>query len=402
MAPIVVAGAGIGGLSAALALAQKGFEVHVYERATEIREIGAGIQLGPNAFEAFAQLGVSEAMEAIAFEPRSISLIDSITGAQICRQNLGQSFVRRFGQPYRVAYRADVQRVLLDAVRQQPLVRIHLGEGIRAFSQDQRELIVSTDRRIAQGARALIGADGLWSEIRQAILADGRPTPQGHVAYRAVLRSNEISDTLATDEVQIWVGPGHHLVCYKLRRGELFNVVAIVQSSQYREGWDSEPDIGELHSGFADACGHVGQILEHLQLSRMWVLCDRPASRGWSQGAVTLLGDAAHPALPYLAQGACMAIEDAVCLAERFSQQPRDLAGACREYEESRFERTRRVQEAAREMGRINHASGEAREARNRALSARDPDDHESSAWLFDGPKAAGGRHDQSFFGPLR
>src|ERR1700722_11675217 len=176
----------------------------------------------------------------------------------------------------------------------------------------------------------------------------------------------------------------------------------VVQSSQYREGWDSAPDIGELHSGFADACGHLGRILEHLQLSRMWVLCDRPASRGWSQGAVTLLGDAAHPALPYLAQGACMAIEDAVCLAERFSQQPLDLAGACREYEESRFERTRRGQEAAREMGRINHASGEDREARNRALSARDPDDHESSAWLFDGPKAAGGRHGQSFFGPVR
>jgi 2-polyprenyl-6-methoxyphenol hydroxylase-like FAD-dependent oxidoreductase len=402
MMPVVVAGAGIGGLSAALALAQKGFEVHVFERAKEIREIGAGIQLGPNAFDAFAHLGVSEPMEAIVFEPRSISLIDSITGAQICRQNLGYSFVRRFGRPYRVAYRADVQRVLLDAVRLQPGIRIHLGEGIRAYSQEPRELVVFGDRQVALSAQALIGADGLWSEIRQSILGDGPPAPHGHVAYRAVLASKELSDTLATDDVQIWVGPGHHLVCYKLRRGELFNVVAIVQSSKYREGWDCEPDIEELRSGFAGTCGQIGKILEHLQLSRMWVLCDRPASRGWSRGAVTLLGDAAHPALPYLAQGACMAIEDAICLAEQFSQYPLDLTAACGEYEKSRFERTRRVQEAAREMGRMNHASGEAREARNRALSARDPDDHESNAWLFDGPKAVSGRPGQSFFGPLR
>src|SRR5579859_2870339 len=182
MLPIVIAGAGIGGLSAALALSRRGFEVAVYERAKEIREVGAGLQLGPNAFQAFAKLGIEDRMESIAFSPRAIRFRDSTTGKDIFRQNLGESFTRRFGHPYRVAFRADVQRQLLEALRSETRIDVKTGEGIRGFSQDEGGILVSTDHGRSVPAAALVGADGLWSATREAIIGDGRPVDHGHIA----------------------------------------------------------------------------------------------------------------------------------------------------------------------------------------------------------------------------
>jgi 3-hydroxybenzoate 6-monooxygenase len=401
MQPIVIAGAGIGGLSAALALALKGFSVELFERAAAIREVGAGIQLGPNAFRIFTDWGLADRMEEIAFAPHAIRFRDSESGKDIFRQELGGSFLRRFGHPYRVAYRADVQRVLLEALKGHSDVKLQTGNGVRRFEQDDGSVLVTTDRDEKVSAAALIGADGLWSDIRQVIVGDGKPVEHGHVAYRAVIPSASLNGGLATDDVQIWVGPGHHLVCYKLRRGELFNVVAIVESRASGDGWDNAPDLEVLDASFKNACPPLRELLPLLRDSRLWVLRDRAPTQVWSRGAVTLLGDAAHPALPYLAQGACMAIEDAQCLAGHFSRGA-EFSMACHGYQRERAQRTARVQSAAREMGRLNHLSGEAARKRDAALAARDPDDHEGSAWIFEGTEAASSSAPASFFGPAQ
>jgi len=383
--PLQIVGAGIGGLSTALALARKGFEVNVHERTRELREAGAGIQLGPNAFRALEELGLQHAIERIAFEPQALVLLDSPSGTEICRQELGRPFLERFGYSYRVGYRADVQQVLLQAAHEcRDRITLHLGSEICTFSEDERGVTLQTQDGTRLRGSALIGADGLWSAIRGTIIGDGRPRTPGHIAYRAVLPVDQVPPELLTDNVQIWVGPKHHLVCYKLRAGTLFNIVAIFQSPHYAEGWDSVADIQDLQTGFEEACPAVKHLLQHVQAWRMWVLCDRDPTPGWSVGHATLLGDAAHPTLPYLAQGACMAIEDAVCLAHCLHQQPDNIPVALGEYERARLARTAQVQQASRQMGEMNHATGEAREARNRALAARNPRDYESNAWLFD------------------
>jgi len=401
--PIVIAGAGIGGLGAAIALARHGFAVRVYERVAQLREFGAGIQLGPNAFRMFERLGVQHAMQEIAFEPRAIVLMDSVSGSEICRQRVTDSFRRQFGHPYRVGHRADVQRVLLQAARSYPdNLELRLGESVRSFVQTESDVTLTLESGATTVASGLIGADGLWSVIRQAILGDGPPRVSGHIAYRAVLSATEIPGDLLSDNVEVWVGPRHHLVCYKVSGGKSLNIVAIFHSSRYLEGWDTSGDAAELNAGFADACPRVRRLLSFAQTWRMWVLCDRDPMRGWSRGRVTLLGDAAHPTLPYLAQGACMALEDAVSLADRIARQSDNVPVALSEYERIRLERTASIQQTAREMGEIYHADGQAREARNKALTARDPDDHEPNAWLFgtDGPRDT--TSTTSFFGRVR
>jgi 3-hydroxybenzoate 6-monooxygenase len=403
MEPIIIAGAGIGGLSAAIALARHGFAVRVYERVAQLREFGAGIQLGPNAFRMFERLGVQHAMQEIAFEPRAIVLMDSVSGSEICRQRVTGSFRHQFGYPYRVGHRADVQKILLRAARSYPdSLELRLGESIRSFDQTESDVTVTLESGATSVASALIGADGLWSVVRQAILGDGPPRVSGHIAYRAVLSTTEIPGDLLSDNVEVWAGPRHHLVCYKVSGGKSLNIVAIFHSSRYLEGWDTSGDAAELNAGFADACPRVRRLLSFVQTWRMWVLCDRHPMPGWSRGRVTLLGDAAHPTLPYLAQGACMAVEDAVSLADRIARQSDNVPAALSEYERVRLERTASVQQTAREMGEIYHADGQAREARNKALAARDPDDHEANAWLFgtEGPRDT--TSTASFFGQVR
>jgi salicylate hydroxylase len=394
--PILIAGAGIGGLSAALALARAGIPSHIVERTASIREIGAGIQLGPNGFRAFGRLGIAGAMDAISFRPETIRLIDSVDGVELSRQTLGAPFEARFRYPYRVAYRADVQQVLLAAVREQAsLVTIELGDGVVSVKQDSQSVRVQLDSGQLRTGPALIGADGIWSLVRRTILDDAPPSASGHIAYRAVLPIAALPEHLATDDVQVWIGPGHHLVCYKLRGGLLFNIIAIIHSDRALEGWDTLGDEAALTLGFADACKTVKDLLGQIQDWRMWALSDRNPQQGWTQGRITLLGDAAHPMLPYLAQGACMAIEDAVVLADQIAGHRDDLPAALRSYETMRFARTASVQRAARETGVINHATGAAREARNAFLAGRRADDYESMAWLFGGegarPEAATG-----------
>ncbi len=388
--PILIVGGGIGGLSVALALARQGLASRIIERAPEIREIGAGIQLGPNGFRAFERLGIAEQMDEISFKPKAVRLIDSVEGMELSHQTLGDKFEARFHHPYRVAYRADVQAVLLDAVRARAdMVQIELGDGVSDVAQYDAHVAVTLESGRTFEAPALIGADGIWSTVRDQLFGAEPPQASGHIAYRAVLPVDAVPSSLLTDDVQVWIGPGHHLVCYKLRGGALFNIIAIVHGDRVINGWDTLGDQEELERGFADACPAVRALVAQIEHGRMWALCDREPKAGWSQGRITLLGDAAHPMLPYLAQGACMAIEDGVSLADQLALSPGDPVRAFQAYEQARFARTASVQRAARETGVINHARGEEREKRNVFLARRRPDDYEAVAWLFggDGPR---------------
>jgi 2-polyprenyl-6-methoxyphenol hydroxylase-like FAD-dependent oxidoreductase len=253
-----------------------------------------------------------------------------------------------------------------------------------AKNGDGVTLVLQSGERIK--GRALIGCDGMWSKIRDTIVGDGKPRVSGHIAYRAVLKRDEVPADLWQPDVILWAGPRTHLVHYPLRRGELYNLVAVFHSDRYVEGWNAEADAGELWARFQGQRPEVLRMLERIETWRMWVLCDREPVKDWSKGRVTLLGDAAHPMLQYLAQGACMATEDAVRLADEVAEQPHDLPAAFRAYVAQRYLRTARVQIMARVYGDFYHARGPAAELRNQMLGAHTPEQsHESISWLYGG-----------------
>ncbi|MCK8786088.1 3-hydroxybenzoate 6-monooxygenase [Roseomonas sp. NAR14] len=384
--PMLIAGAGIGGLAAALALVRQGYEVDVLEQATEIREIGAGIQFGPNGFKMMERLGLRDAADHLAVFPDDLILMDSVTSEEVTRIPVDQPFRDRFGYPYALIHRADLHKVLLDACRDTGRVRFHGGCKVESFEDDGDEVRVVTSRGDRFRGAAFIGADGLWSRTREAIVGDGRPRISGHIAYRAVLPIADVPEEYRRNAMILWAGPKNHLVQYPLRGGELFNLVAVFHSNRYEEGWNTEGDPQELRERFAGTCETVQTLLGKIQTWRMWVLCDRDPIRDWSRGRVTLLGDAAHPMLQYLAQGACMAIEDAVVLAETLQAHGGDVAAAFQEYQKVRYLRTGKCQMMARLYGEFYHADGVKRDLRNQMLASRTPAQaYEGLAWLYDG-----------------
>jgi len=384
--PILIAGGGIGGLTAALALSRHGFRVCLLEQAREFKEIGAGIQLGPNAFKMFDRLGITDQINTTAVFPESLLVMDSITAEEVTRIPLGEKFRDRFRYPYALIHRADIHAVLLLACQNSPLIALVTSQKVVRFEDDgDRVMAYTEDGKSFEGA-ALVGADGLWSTIRATVVADGPPRVSGHIAYRAVLATEEVPLHLRIPSMTLWAGPRNHLVHYPLRGGELFNLVAVFHSDRYREGWDSAGDPDELKKRFQDVVPDVQTMLGKIESWRMWVLCDREPVKNWSHGRVTLLGDAAHPMLQYLAQGACMAIEDAVVLAEEMDRAAGDHAKAFEAYQERRYLRTGRVQLTARLYGEFFHASGASREIRNQFLRERTAEAaRESVGWLYDG-----------------
>jgi salicylate hydroxylase len=381
---VLIVGGGIGGLAAALALARKGIPSQVIEQASEFKEIGAGIQLGPNVFWMFEVLGLIEPVSALAVFPNNLIMMDSITGEEVTRISLGDPFRKKFHYSYALIHRADLHKVLLEACRDSNLIKLaatqkvvkvdETGDGIMAHAESGRDY---------RGA-ALIGADGLWSTIREMVVGDGKPNVAGHITYRAVLPTSEMPEKFRWRDMVLWAGEKVHLVHYPLRTGELFNLVAVFHSNRYEEGWDSYGDPTELHERFAQTCEPVRTLLNKIESWRMWVLCDRPPIKAWSRGRITLLGDAAHPMLQYLAQGAGMSIEDAVCVADKVVAMQGDYPAAFRAYQQSRYLRTGRVQIMARVYGEFYHAAGVAKELRNMMLSARSPEEAMSGMeWLY-------------------
>jgi salicylate hydroxylase len=381
--PILVAGGGIGGLCAALALSHIGQRTLVLEQVPEFKEVGAGIQLGPNVFKMLDRLGIREAIESVAVFPDSLNIHDALNGERVMHIPLGPPFRERYRNPYAVVYRPDLLKAIYRACLAAPLVTLVAGEKVVDFEDRGSHVVVETTGRETFEGSGLIGADGLWSRIRQCIVGDGQPRRAGHVAYRAVIPIEKAPEHARAHRVTLWAGPRFHLVHYPLRRGELLNLVAVFHSDRYAEGWDAFGDPSELKEKFQAAGPQVQELLELIETWRMWVLCDREPIKEWSRGLVTLLGDAAHPMLQYMAQGAAMAIEDSVVLAEKLKATGGDFARAALEYQEERYLRTARLQLTSRFAGDyVYHPHGPAAEVRNQMLRKLSP---ESMAWLYDG-----------------
>lgn len=382
---LVVAGGGIGGLAAALVLGRQGHQVTVLEQSHAFGEIGAGIQLGPNIFRMFEVLGLTEAVNQVAYFPPGLGMNDIRTGEKVVRVPLDAARAT-YGYPYGVIYRADLHNVFLDACQAQPTVRLRTESKVEGYTQDSEGVTVQLAGGETLRADALIGADGLWSQVRQSVVGDGKPRVSGHIAYRAVLKREDVPAHLWSDDVLLWGGEKTHLVHYPLRRGELFNLVAVFHSNKYDEGWNTFGDTAELNERFAQAVPPVRELLEKIETWKMWVLCDREPVKNWTDGRVTLLGDAAHPMLQYLAQGAGQAIEDAVVLGEALKHSGNDVATAYQKYQKARYLRTGRVQLTARFYGDIYHASGVTRELRNRLFqSGQESAGFAGLKWMYEG-----------------
>ncbi|MGA7986385.1 MAG: 3-hydroxybenzoate 6-monooxygenase [Burkholderiales bacterium] len=392
--PVLVVGGGIGGLAAALALGRKGLKVRVFELGSEFKEIGAGIQLGPNVYRMFELLGLTEAIEGYSVHPDTMVMMDGLTGEEVIRLPVGgAAFRRRFGgYLYGVIHRADLHQVFLDACRKEPNVELNVLAKALRFEQDGARVALQMESGERIEGCALVGADGLWSRVRNQLLGDAKPRVSGHIAYRAVLPRAQVPPELWQNDVVLWAGPKTHLVHYPLRRGELYNLVAVFHSDKYEEGWNVYGDPQELEQKFSSERPEVRRLLAKINAWKMWVLCDREPVREWSRGRVTLLGDAAHPTLQYMAQGANMAIEDAVVLAACVELTGRDWEMAFRWYQDERYLRTARVQITSRYYGDLYHAAGVVRELRNQFLAPKpgaDPGQpsFEGIAWLYDGIK---------------
>ena len=388
--PLLIVGGGIGGLATAYALAQIGRPSHVLEQSKEFGEVGAGIQLGPNVFKMFDRMGLTEAINAVAFFPENLIMKDGLTGQEITRLPVGiQAFRDRYQYPYAVIYRVDLLDVLHDACRKSPLIKLSTNQKVVDFADTGSGVTVTTEDGQSHEGCALVGADGLWSKVRGHVVGDGKPQVSGHIAYRAVLPINEVEEEHRPNSVVLWAGPKTHLVHYPLRRGEIYNLVAVFHSDRYEEGWNVFGDTDELNAKFKDAHPTVKHLLNKINVWKMWVLCDREPVKNWTKGRITLLGDAAHPMLQYLAQGACMATEDAVVLANKVAEAGDDYASAFQAYNQERYLRTSRVQLYARLYGEFYHAGGVRAEIRNELLKptpGKQPG--EGMAWLYDGIQA--------------
>lgn len=385
--PFLIVGGGIGGLITAYALARQGFPSRVFEQSAEFREVGAGIQLGPNIFRVLEKVGLKDELLIDAWQPGKLEMRDALTGDVVTTVPLGPAFQERFHNPYAVTHRADIHGVFLRACRNHQLVSLEPDRRVADFKETDDGAVLWLDDGNQVHGRALIGCDGLWSLVRGKMLGDGAPRVSGHIAYRAVLKREEVPDDLWQPDVILWAGPRTHFVHYPLRRGTLYNLVAVFHSDRYVEGWNTRGDPAELWRRFGGQRPEVTRMLERIETWRMWVLCDREPVKNWTHGRVTLLGDAAHPMLQYLAQGACMATEDAVTLAEKVAASPDDIPGAFKAYRDSRYLRTGRVQLMARVYGEFYHASGVTAELRNEALRNRTPEQaYDGMAWLYGGP----------------
>jgi 3-hydroxybenzoate 6-monooxygenase len=383
---LLVAGGGIGGLAAAYVLARDGHQVTVLEQSHAFGEIGAGIQLGPNIFKMFEYLGLTEAVERVAFFPAGLGMNDVRTGERVIRVPLGETALAEYGHPYGVIYRVDMHNVFLDACKALPNVTLRTSAKVESFDQDASGVRVHMSDDETLKGDALIGADGLWSRVREAVVGDGKPRVSGHIAYRAVLKREDVPAHLWSDDVLLWGGEKTHLVHYPLRRGELFNLVAVFHSNKYDEGWNTFGDTAELNERFAHAVPQVKELLGKIETWKMWVLCDREPVKNWTDRRVTLLGDAAHPMLQYLAQGAGQAIEDAVVLGEALRYTQGNVEDAFQKYQQARYLRTGRVQLTARFYGDIYHAAGVQRELRNQLFQGgRESAGFAGLKWMYDG-----------------
>ena len=381
--PVLVAGGGIGGLAAALALVRQGFSVKVFEQSPEIGEIGAGIQLGPNAFHAFDALGVGPQARSKAVYTDYMVMHDAIDEQRVGYIPTGEAFRQRFGNPYAVIHRADAHMALYDGVKASDQVSFLTSTRIVRTEQNADSVTVHDQHGNAHHGQALIGADGVKSVVREQYVGDPAKVT-GHVVYRAVVEKNEFPVDLQWNAASIWVGPNCHLVHYPLRVGEQYNVVVTFHSRQTEEWGVTDGSREEVLSYFQGICPKARQLLDLPKSWRRWATADRDPIGQWSYGRVTLLGDAAHPTTQYMAQGGCMAMEDAVTLGEALRVTNKDWVSAFDLYQRSRVARTARIVLSAREMGRLFHVKDVERLVRNELWRGRTPERfYDALEWLY-------------------
>lgn len=354
---VLIAGAGIGGLTAALALAQKGFRVRIFEQATELGEVGAGLQIAANGTHVLQKLGLEQELEGIGFKPVAATMRLGRSGATVFTTPLGEQAREKYGAWYHHVHRGDLHRILREKAAGNPDISIELGRGVTGFADDGTTVTASLQDGTTVSGDALIGADGIHSKVREGVCGIDKPRFTGNVAWRLVVPADRLPEGLIPSEATVWTGPRGHVVTYYIRSGELVNFVGVIERDDWQvESWLESGDIGELKRDFAPWCATVQTLIAAADEKDCfkWALFDRDPVHQWSKGRVTLLGDACHPMLPFMAQGACMAIEDAWVLAH-WLRELEDAEAAFVAYETERSKRTGRVQLAARANARRFH-----------------------------------------------
>ncbi|MDR3370290.1 3-hydroxybenzoate 6-monooxygenase [Rhodoferax sp.] len=381
--PVLVAGGGIGGLAAALSLVRQGFHVQVLEQADHIGEIGAGIQLGPNAFHAFDALGVGDKARNRSVFTDYMVMHDALDEYQVGKIPTGEAFRARFGNPYAVIHRVDIHTSLLEGAQESGKVEFVTSARVERVEQDALGVTVHCANGQSYKGQALIGADGGKSVVRTQYVNDP-PRVTGHVVYRAVVEKQDFPENLRWNAASIWVGPNCHLVHYPLRGGEQYNVVVTFHSRGKEEWGVTEGSKEEVQSYFQGICPKARQLIDLPKSWKRWATADREPIDTWVFGLAAILGDAAHPTTQYMAQGACMALEDAVTLGEALRVNNNDWSKALALYQRSRVTRTARIVLSGREMGRLYHAKGVERLVRNSLWKGRTPERfYDAMEWLY-------------------
>ena len=369
-APVLIAGGGIAGLAAALAFAKHGVACEVLEREPEFSEAGAGIQLGPNAVRILETLGAAQHLKPYVVAPESLSVCDGLSGATLTKIPLGQAMTARYGAPYWTAHRGDLLNALLATARAQPGITLSTGFEVASLSQDDRRVhAISNDGRTRQG-QLLVGADGRWSTVRRLALGDVRLPFSDYAAYRAVVPVDAIPAPLQGANVQVWLAPDCHVVHYPVRAGREHALVVVLEEPGTFEGWSTDADVAHVQRATANLTARLSELIHAAASWRKWALSDPAPFAAWSKGRVALMGDAAHPVLPFLAQGGALALEDAVVLAREAAVTLNRPCDALDRYQRQRLARASKVQAAARRNGQIYHLSGVSAKARDAVLRA--------------------------------
>ncbi len=381
--PLLIVGGGIGGLATALSLSRKGYRVQLLEQASTFGEIGAGIQLAPNASSVLDELGVLSQISQCAVYPRQMFLVDALSGETLTAADLGEPFLHAFRYPYVMMHRNDLLTILLEACRHSEQITLETNRQVVAVADLGDGALVRCADGSLYECDALIGADGLRSIVRTLVIDDQEPLCEGFVAYRGAIPVEEVLEHGGLDTIRYWIGPNLHFIQYPLRRGELYNQVAVFKSERYRPNSDDWGTEDELEVHFARTHERVRRALLKIKRERHWTMYDRLPIDTWTRHHITLLGDAAHPMFQYIAQGACQALEDAVCLAQALARHDGEVSQAFLAYQAERIPRTARVQRTARLFGDMIHSTGAEALRRNEVLAKRADDDYTHMEWFY-------------------
>lgn len=366
--PILIAGAGIGGLATALALAQHNLASHVLEKRTDPSQEGAGIQIGPNGVHVLRQLGVADALAPLTASPISLRIMDGVSGRELTVLPLGSTIAERHGAPYWSAHRADLHAALLQAAQSNPLVTLSLGSEVQSASSQSAGVEVALSDSSQLSGPALIAADGLWSRLRDTVFKAKPLLPASKHAYRAVIPVESLPASLSTASTHIWLSPRAHVVHYPVRGGQEIALVAVLSDTETMLGWGTTVPSARLRSRFEGSAPALRDLINQPDSWRGWPLMVPSGETSWVDGRIALLGDAAHPILPFLAQGAVMALEDAVTVAECLARSPNDIPNALATYASQRLSRTQCVARASQRNGHVYHLPGPLAVVRNSIL----------------------------------